>query len=439
MSSSWGSKLEAKLSALGETSSTESLQALAKWIGFNRKHASIFAVKLKEALEKATTGRQNVYLSVIHDVLKQEHGEAKWDRLAQLRVTLAEEVIVPILEAGSATGWPEKIPSMLKEWDNINAFGVPTLVNQIRKLVSASKTSTTSTVATNESEKPAAVASSEAAKAMPADILDESKKPAPLLQVTKEDSAPEATERPSAMEVPAPEVIQEKPPLKLDLEDIHTKKFTAPTLSPKALQEVTYDFESKDVPAALVKPSDLVEPCRAVATLQIARDLRNDGAVQLSSMLTALPEDLRAECAKATEAGDDYVGLDAEKARAFSLKTSEALLDMDLDEQLQNVRNFRDIVERQRKARKELIHLLIQSRCDFGADDAAAAFYQGDRAKEDLKKRKQILMDAMELEGLDVDEEDKGQASEVVVEEELPPFTWYKEEDAMTAKRQRTE
>ncbi len=77
MSSSWGSKLEAKLSALGETSSTESLQALAKWIGFNRKHASIFAVKLKEAVEKATTGRRNVYLYVINDVLKQEHGEAK--------------------------------------------------------------------------------------------------------------------------------------------------------------------------------------------------------------------------------------------------------------------------------------------------------------------------------------------------------------------------
>jgi hypothetical protein len=83
--------------------------------------------------------------------------------------------------------------------------------------------------------------------------------------------------------------------------------------------------------------------------------------------------------------------------------------------------------------------LLIQSRCDFGANDAAAAFYQGDRAKEELKKRKQILMDAMELEGLDVDEEDKGQASEAVVEEELPPFTWYKEEDATAAKRQRTE
>jgi hypothetical protein len=438
MSSSWGSKLEAKLSTLGETSSTESLQALAKWIGFNRKHASIFAVKLKEAVEKATTGRQNVYLSVIHDVLKQEHGEAKWDRLAELRVTLAEEVIVPILEAGSATGWPEKIPSMLKEWDSLNAFGVPTLINQIRKLLSASKTSTTSTV-TTESEKPAAVASSEAAKAVTADVPNEPKNQAVSVPATKEDSTPAATEEPSAMDVPVPEVSQVKPPLKLDLEDIHTKKFTAPTLSPKALQEVTYDFESKDIPAELVKPSDLVEPCRAVATLQIARDLRNDGAVQLSSMLTALPEDVRAECAEAAEAGDDYAGLDEEKSRAFSLKTSEVLLDMDLDEQMQNVRNFRDIVERQRIARKELIHLLIQSRCDFGANDAAAAFYQGDRAKEELKKRKQILMDAMELEGLDVDEEDKGQASEAVVEEELPPFTWYKEEDAMAAKRQRTE
>jgi hypothetical protein len=437
MSTSWGTKLEAKLSALVETSSTESLQALAKWIGFNRKHAPVFAVKLKEAVEKATTGRQNVYLSVIHDVLKQEHGGAKWERLADLRTTLAEEVIVPILEAGSATGWPEKVLVMLKEWDTLNAFGLPTLINQIRKLASAPKTPTTA--ATN-SEKPAAVASPETATPVPADVSEESKKPAETetavaQEIKNEDSAavPEEVEKPSATDVPA--VSQEKQEEKLEIEDI--KNFTAPALSSKqyaSLQEVTYDFESTNIPAARAKPSDFVDPCRAVATLQIARDLRNDGAVQLSSMLTALPNEVQAECSEAVAAGDAYKGLDEEKARDFSLKTSEALLEMDLEEQIQNVRNFRDIVERQRKARKELIHLLIQSRCDFGADDAAAAFYQADRAKDELKKRKQILMDAMELEGLDV-EEDNGQASETI-EEELPPLTWYKEEDA---KRQRTE
>lgn len=432
MSSSWGNKLESKLSALGEASSTESLQALAKWIGFNRKHAPVFAVKLKEAVEKASTGRQNVYLSVIHDVLKQEQGGTKWDRLADLRVCLGEEVIVPILEGGIAAGWPEKIPVMLKEWDNLNVFGVPTLIIQIRKLLSASKTSPKAA----PSDKPVAVPPA-AAKPVPTEVPDEPKKPAHLETLQVETEAAADVEKPSATDA-SKSVAEEKQPVDLEIED--RKKYSSTALSPKQaiLQEVTYDFETQGIPAKHVKPSDLVEPCRSVATLQIARDLRNDGAVQLSSLLSALPEEVRAECAEAAEAQDAYGELDEEKARDFSVKTSEVLMDMDLEEQLQNVRNFRNIVERQRTARKELIHLLIQSRCNFGADDTAVAFYQADRAKAELMKRKQVLVDAMDLEGLDV-EEDKSLANEAAADEELAPLTWFTEEDAMAAKRQRTE
>jgi hypothetical protein len=43
MSSNWGPKLEKKLNALADSASKESIQTLANWIGFNRKHAAVIA------------------------------------------------------------------------------------------------------------------------------------------------------------------------------------------------------------------------------------------------------------------------------------------------------------------------------------------------------------------------------------------------------------
>jgi len=115
-----------------------------------------------------------------------------------------------------------------------------------------------------------------------------------------------------------------------------------------------------------------------------------------------MPEDVRAACAKAAESDNNTYELDDTKARDFSLRINSSLLDMDLDEQLQNVQTFRNIVDRQRQERELLIKLLIQSRCKFGAEEAAEAFYKADRSKEEMLSRKHILSDAMELEGLDV-------------------------------------
>jgi hypothetical protein len=425
MSSSWGIKLESKLTALTETASTETLQALAKWIGFNRKHAAAFAVSLLSAIETATPPRQTLYLQVIHFVLQQELDGLKWDRLAELRVVLAEDVLVPVLESAKATAaWSDKLPTMLKEWDRVNAFGVPTLILQMRKLLNKSS-------AASLQEAPPVTA---AVKAEPADEPD---------QVVTAVKTQAATEMGAATFTPPPPLVLKQEP-KVEMDDDDDDPMKEPSLAatvPSTLPEVTYDFEVSGIPAAEVKPADFIEPCRSVATLQIARDLRNDGAVNLFSLLSGLPEEVRAECAEAAEQEDKYSGLHEDKARPFSQKIAESLLDMDMPEQLQNIRNFRDIVQRQRQARKQVIDLLISSRCNFGANDAAAAFYGSNGIQEMLQQRKQTLVDAMELEGLDVEEE-KSRA----VPEELAPFTWYEpgdtadvDADESSAKRQRTE
>jgi hypothetical protein len=189
-----------------------------------------------------------------------------------------------------------------------------------------------------------------------------------------------------------------------------------------------FDFETTGIPydpnAYDIK--SLQEPCRVIGSLQISRDLRNDGGVQLSSLLASMPSDVRAACTRAAQEGDDFT-IDDATARDFERRTDATLITRDLDLDLQNIQSFRTIVESQRAARRALIYALIQTRCRFGAKDAAEAFLAADRSMAEYNKRKQILLDAMDLEGLDPEEEEvptkKKKAAGVEV---LPPLAWYK-------------
>lgn len=69
--------------------------------------------------------------------------------------------------------------------------------------------------------------------------------------------------------------------------------------------------------------------------------------------------------------------------------------------------------------------------------EAAREFHEIDNLSEKLKKRKELLSDALELEGLDTNEignniDVNNKTSQVVKrdrEKELPPLTWYKPDD----------
>merc|ERR1712226_1573138 len=64
----------------------------------------------------------------------------KWDKMADLRVLLGEMMLnclksKKILQDSSAAF--EKLNTFLKEWDSSNVFGGPTLVNQLKRELSA--------------------------------------------------------------------------------------------------------------------------------------------------------------------------------------------------------------------------------------------------------------------------------------------------------------
>lgn len=116
---------------------------------------------------------------------------------------------------------------------------------------------------------------------------------------------------------------------------------------------------------------------------------------------------------------------------------SDDVLDLNIDDAIKNVKQYKEIIVEQREARKALIDMLIKSRCRFGSMEAAEAFYAIGEKEEKLKKRRLLLQDAMELEGLDVledDEENEDDNMEADLtgadEGELAPLTWYEKEKA---------
>ena len=135
MSSSWGKKLEKKLKALADTASKESIQTLANWIAFNRKHASTLVPVLINALlqSKNNTKRQWVCWQLVHGVLVMEReNSSKWGKLSELRVALGE-ALQPAMESLGST-MPDQLDKFLQEWEDHNVFEGPSLLSQIRRL-----------------------------------------------------------------------------------------------------------------------------------------------------------------------------------------------------------------------------------------------------------------------------------------------------------------
>ena len=459
MSSTWASKLQGKLAALNQQSSAESIQALAKWIGFNRKHASTFAGVFAEQLEKETNNStiQILTINVLDRVLVLEYagtasvggieaasGDAvKWERYADLRKTLVEDGLLPILSKKGGGGLLpqtlDRLEDCIKTWDDANSLNGPLLLNRLKRQVKEARSGNDGETDTNEESREEPAPDTKKSSVSQGESGSDAKTGAPEINANRAESNGDK----KAVEDDSSSLVDSSP--------------VTPTPStPQPLAVYDFSRHDKDIPAKIpTAPSEFLEPCRQIATLQITRDISNDGAVHLSSLLSGLPEDVRRVCAEAVEQelADDGqqkpVELTPEQARDFSIRVNSTLLDMDLKDQLQNVQAFREIVVRQRQYRKELLRLLIQSRCKFGADEAAQAFLEADRAKAELAKRKQILVDLMELEGLDIAEQqehagDNKQAIEVT----LPPLTWYKpdgeKEEALTgdepeAKKQRVD
>ena len=140
MTSHWGSRLEKKLNGLADTASKESIQTIANWIIFNRKHSAVICQTLADCLSTCKTpARQWLFWQLVHELLdhKKHSDPSKWDRFVDLRAALGESTVVPALQELGNDVLKDKVQALWKEWDDGNAFASPTLLAQIERLLAA--------------------------------------------------------------------------------------------------------------------------------------------------------------------------------------------------------------------------------------------------------------------------------------------------------------
>ena len=184
-----------------------------------------------------------------------------------------------------------------------------------------------------------------------------------------------------------------------------------------------------------MEPSQFLDACRKIASIQITRDLGSDAAMNLSSVLSSIPLELEEACNTILTQqlnGQDKTTPITDLLSMESLSSlPDEVLDLDINYVRRSLQTYKEAIRQQRTARVQLLQKLLQSRCSFGSMDAARAFCGGedsnvsmDTILEQLKKRKETLVDAMALEGLDVEEDDeeKKLAREEV---DLIPMAWF--------------
>mmetsp|Transcript_22029 Transcript_22029/g.32543 ORF Transcript_22029/g.32543 Transcript_22029/m.32543 type:complete len:435 (-) Transcript_22029:8-1312(-) len=414
----WSKRLEKRLSALANGASKESLQTLSRWIAFNRKHALDIVGALKQNMlsESTTSARLWLYWQLIDQILLlDKDNTTRFDRAEDLRIMVGEQIVIPTARGLSEKEILMKVKPLVQQWDAINVFGGPTLTNQVKRAVGSAAAPSTKV---NEPE-------THKSTDLEKNTDDEAFPPSDDTKVHDVSNVEEKASVTKGVATAPEEETTVDFASKLD-SNTNEERNSASTTN---ATQVEFDFENAGIPAGTVEAREFLEPCKAVATLQITRDLRSESSVQMKSWFQSIPSDIRESMKlryeKEKKIGDEVLpALGEEKVERYSLGLSSEILDLDVDEALENVRSFRDVVQKLKAARKKLIHLLIKSRCDFGSNQAAEAFYDGSGLQEKLGKRRELLLDAMDLEGLEPPE--KKQDENV---KELDGFSWFNSDE----------
>eukprot|EP00592_Proboscia_alata_P021570 CAMPEP_0194406048 /NCGR_PEP_ID=MMETSP0176-20130528/4361_1 /TAXON_ID=216777 /ORGANISM="Proboscia alata, Strain PI-D3" /LENGTH=715 /DNA_ID=CAMNT_0039205135 /DNA_START=33 /DNA_END=2180 /DNA_ORIENTATION=+ len=203
-------------------------------------------------------------------------------------------------------------------------------------------------------------------------------------------------------------------------------------LPPIALIDSSQDLNEANIPQTKITSlgTELLTPCKQYSSMQIAREIHHDAVERTSSIIESgvsndileysyhrlhssvdAEDDATAAKAALAPTNINIVQQQIENTRADLNQLPELpedVLDLDLKEALNVVNLYKAALLKQRDARRKCLIALIQSRCDFGSKDAAEEFYRIGELLTKVQKKKVLLSDAMDLEGLDIDDYDGG-------------------------------
>lgn len=431
LNSSISKKLRIRLQSLTNSPSRETTQTLVKWILFQRRYASSLSSVIVELMmaEESTLEKRMVYFNIVNEILT---GTDDWKRSSEVRIIFGRTVLLPSLNAirvslmkslafdsnskvvCSFKEMVDKLKIMNDKWHQLNSFQCATLVRKSKDIIlgfmndieiaeqkrtmnDKAGVDYLSTVSNNLKQQPKMteeVDNSEVNRISTPTPSDDEENASFFFgnEGNNDNNNDEQIESPNNVE----ENSEDRTSLSLNEKNFKNKRDAVGALQP---DEYEFDFEKEGVPERKVDINSLQMPFKTIANMQIARDLRSDTAMQLSSLLSSVPKEVMEACQVAID--DKSAGNDGSVDIEMIPNISDDVLDLDLSDSLNNVRIYREIISKQKDARKSCIRYLIESRCQFGSNEAAVQFYAMDSKIKSLEGRKQKILDAIELEGLD--------------------------------------
>ena len=442
-------KLLQKISALSPSASAESRQTLANWIVFNRKKADGLSEGILLSIDKAleqqddeqSSARILLLLRIVHQVfmlncpLVPDEGdpaenEDKWAKSAQLREKIAESNALPLLKALANSSrrslFQEEVEDFLESWRKYNIFG-PTLLAECKKGWTSALKDDADDAQEMDADKPPE-STVESAKSEPDDSAEG---PVEVSASSKLDAESNSIGIAADMdETSNTSTVAGKAAASSE----EANKDPAPKRGSFASQGADVEIDYEGVDEAKVEPQEFLDAVKVISSIQIARDLGSDAAMNISSVLSGIPPEVKEACSKILDQksrGEAQTPVQDAVSGDVLANLPSDLLDMDMKRAKQTLQSYREAIRQQRRARLHCLHLLMQSRCSFGSLDAARAFCGGEDGGEvdmdsvlrKLDSRRVALTDAMALEGLDVEEDDAEEERRLERDLKLP--TWF--------------
>jgi len=406
----YGEKLQNRLRSLADNASQESIQTLSNWLIFNRRYASVFVpVLLSSITSTSKPARKMLYLSIVHEIMTANSiSPEKWNRSYTLRLLLMNDLVLPIIKNKKELveeDHKSKLYDMIDEWE---------AVDDLEEDISSVFTDIHNYIGTSEDEEDEEM-----------DVKSSSTYSSPIRveQITEEeDVSKESSKKPvHAKEENDTEELNIKEEKDTVAPIVTSSSSPIPPPAPLSNEEdsFNFDFESMETPFKKVLPKEFFEPCKSITMLQIPREIQMDSATRLHDQLQSLPKKVEEYAQqKRLKPFDDAISSDKQPDLTI---IPDDVLDLDITESLSEVNQLRSSITQQQQARQKCLDMIFQSKLRFGSSEAAETFYEIKQKLQLLDKNKGLLYDAMELEGLDMEVDDKKKEEE---DEILEDFDW---------------
>jgi len=419
-------KFKNRLKIINTTTSSESIQTLINWLLFNRqKHSTSFLSILYNALEENTEGTLPLF-QILHELTTEKNGRSDVYRNIIKSNEYMEKLLQMLKTFKKDDDVFDKVKEMIEQWIDMDLFDDVdiSLYMNLKKILDSEEDSVHLMEDVVVEKEQVDVEENE--QDVDGNVDGDNSKD---ILVEKEISVDIVEDMDVEKDTPKDVDLTENNEIK---EEPITEAITQPVIEP--ITSVRVDFSIlENIPYKSIPPSTFTTTCKSITQYQIPREIQMESATRYSNLISTIPNDIMEYASNKLSSNntphsnplDDVLNKPKNIIQPdLSLLQNNDILDISLPDSIQEVTTLSKTITMQYEDRMSLLENLCACRCQFGAKEAAKEYFNAMGILKEIQKKKEVLEDAMELEGVDVDEI-KGKVGDW---KDLGGFEWFKED-----------